>query len=405
MNHPEIRGKMTDAGKIDEDAVLRARVLLLGSDRPTRREEVEAYRVLARVSPLTYLPKLAGALILLGYEARAEETKVALHAEAADAVRRLPAGVPARAELMQRALGAYERSLFGAGRRAEGRAVCEELAESGRGGRLPEVRAEEGRHREAAALLGAVAAEAAEVSDWTVYPWAAELSAAGLHEEAVDAFALAVTKGRRKAAEDDTPLAGLVWELVHHAGLLDEAGRPGEAGAARREALELLVRLAADGEPKSWSNILHWWVTLFTLSGRAAEPAASPAAPMPPFGAAGHEWSPDTREAYVAGIPALEAEAAALAGAGDGDHRLPERYAVHRRLTLRRSFATEWHGHRIEEPLRPLFDEGVALARRLAGTRPAALPQALTDRAMFLVAVGRFGEALDDYREAIVTHA
>lgn len=394
---------MTDAGKIDQDAVLRARVLLLGSDRPSRRDEVYAYRLLAQVSPAAYLPKLVVALVAYGYDARTDGARAALHAEAAEAARRLAPDAPDRAGLWGRALGACERSLFRVGRRAEARAVCEELAEAGHGGRLATVRAEEGRHREAAALLGAVVAGEQEPSDWTVYQWAAELSAAGLHEEAVGAFAVALVRGRRLAAEDRTPLAGLVWELVHHARLLEAAGRPAEAVEARREALGLLTRLARDGEPKSWSNILSWWVTLFLLSGRDREPAASPATPVPPFGAEGLDWSPDTLEAYLGGIPGREAEATGLAAAGDD--RSPELCAVWRRLTLRRSFAAERHTHRIEERLRPLFDEGVALARRLAGTHPAALSLALTDRAMFLVAAKRYEEALADYREAIVTHA
>ncbi|MGW5423309.1 hypothetical protein [Streptomyces sp. NPDC003943] len=390
---------MTETGKIDQDALLRARVLLLGSGRLSLREEVGAYRVIAQASPRPYLPKLVRALISYGYD-KAPEPRLALHAEAAEAARAMDTDLPKRTEALRDALSAYERSLFGLGRRAEGRAVCEELAEAGHVGRLATVLAEEGRHREAAALLGAFVAEAKEPSDWTVYQWAAGLSAAGLHAEAVEAFAVVVAKRRRLAAEDGTPLAGLVWELVHHARLLDAAGRPDEGAEVRREVLGLLARLAEEAESKSWGNHLSWWVTLFLLSGRDREPAASPAAPTPPFGTHLHEWSPDTREPYFDGIPALEEEAARLRTAD----RLPELFAVHGRLTHRSTLFRVNRSWQIEESLRPLFDEGVALARHPKAP-PGALRQALTDRAMFLVAANRYEEALADYREAIVTHA
>ncbi|MFE4332092.1 hypothetical protein ACFRQM_22530 [Streptomyces sp. NPDC056831] len=54
MNHSE---------NVDQDAVLRARTMLLGSGGLSVEQEIEAYRVLAGVSPLTYLPKLSEALV------------------------------------------------------------------------------------------------------------------------------------------------------------------------------------------------------------------------------------------------------------------------------------------------------------------------------------------------------
>ncbi|MFI8519598.1 hypothetical protein ACIGEZ_17435 [Streptomyces sp. NPDC085481] len=395
---------------VDQDAVLRARTLLLGSARLSTRQEVEAYRVLAQVSPRAYLPKLAEALVSHGYDASAE-VRLALHAEAAEAARRIDPDAPNRTKQLHRALEAYEHSLFRAGLRAEGRAVCEEMAEAGRygfergqvesrwygHGRLATVLAEEGRHREAAEMHGRMVRSAgAGVADWNVIEWAAELGAAGLHEEAVAAFALVVDDRRREATEDRTPLGSLAWDLVHHTRLLETAGRGAEAAATRRETLELLARLARTGESRSWSNILAWWATLFVLSGRPAEPAPSPDAPVPPFGTESHQWSPDTRQAYFDAVPALEAEAARLSRAG----RLAELCAVHRRLTLRSALRAARRSYLIEEPLRPLFDEGVALARRLPGGHPA-LPQALTDRAMFLVAAERYGEAYADFAEAV----
>lgn len=56
------------SGNVDQDAVLQARNVLLSSARPTRRQEAEAYRVLAKVSPASYAPKLANALIHLSFD-------------------------------------------------------------------------------------------------------------------------------------------------------------------------------------------------------------------------------------------------------------------------------------------------------------------------------------------------
>lgn len=50
--------------------------------------------------------------------------------------------------------------------------------------------------------------------------------------------------------------------------------------------------------------------------------------------------------------------------------------------------------------LRPLFDQGVALARRLP-TAPGTLAETLTDRAMFLVAAQRYEEAHADFAAAV----
>lgn len=411
MNHSE---------NVDHDAVLRARTMLLGSDRPSLSQEVQAYRVLARVSPAAYLPKLVRALVSYGYEVGDKgglEPRLALHAEAAAAGRRIDVGEPNRTELLCRALDVYQRTLLSAGRRAEAFAVGEEMAEVGRlgfergqvaspgygEGRLAQVLAEEGRHAEAAELCGRYAlSRRPEVSFWTTVEWAAELDAAGRPEEALAAFTELVDDTRSGAEVDTSPLATLVWELVHRSRMFDAAGHRREAGADRQEALLVLSLLAESGERKVWSNILTWWVTLFALSGRAAEPAGSREAPVPPFGAGYLHWSPDTREAYFGEIPVLEAEVAELTGAG----RLAEAVAAHHRLARRSAVFQEKRTYLIEEPLRPLFDEGVALARRLdASVEPVGagteLARTLTDRAMFLVAAQRYEEAHADFVEVV----
>ncbi|MEV7502683.1 hypothetical protein [Streptomyces sp. NPDC093018] len=103
---------------IDHDEVLRARVLLLGSGRPSRAQLLGAYRVLAEVSPKAYLPRLVDALLALRRESRDPQMEVALAAEASRAARRTEAGAPDRAERLCRALDAYQASLFALGRRA-----------------------------------------------------------------------------------------------------------------------------------------------------------------------------------------------------------------------------------------------------------------------------------------------
>ncbi|MEU8764638.1 hypothetical protein [Streptomyces sp. NPDC048659] len=396
---------------LDHEAVLRARVLLLASGELDPWRALGAYRVLAEVSPRAYAPRLAEAL--LGHRRRTDvpEHRLALAEEAATAARRCAGDSPRGARALRAALGAYEHELFAAGRREEGRAVCAELAETGAYGRLATVLAEDGRHAEAAELhelrLGGAAAagpgapgasEVSEVSDWTLIGWAAELDAAGRTERALEVFGRLVDGKRRRAAADRAPLAVLVWLLHHYAGMLADADRPAEAATARREASDALDRLAAGGEPVSWSDIRATWVTLFALSGRRDEPAATPGAPVPALGTyAGHGWSPDVRAAWSASVPELERAAAAAGGP-------PEAVVVQRRLTVRRAMRWEFCGPRDGAALLPSYDEGIALARALpddggAATRATAA-RALADRAMFLLALKRYGEARRDFAEA-----
>ncbi|MFF7888884.1 hypothetical protein ACH40F_49060 [Streptomyces sp. NPDC020794] len=422
---------MDHADKVDQDAVLRARTMLLGSGRLSLGQQVEAYRVLSVVSPLTYLPKLTEALLSYGYAPEVRdhpEVQLARHAEAAVTARRVDAGDPKRTELLVRALSAYRYELYAAGRRAEGFAICEEMAEAGRWGfahgqvsspmyghgPLTAVLAEDGRHREAAELCGKLVQAArsegsAKVSFWAMVEWAAELDAAGRHYAALEAFADIVDASRAEVDEEgSTPLAILIWQLVHQAGMLDAAGHRVEARGAREEALAFLSELDETGERKSWSNILSWWTTLYALSGRSAEPVPLSKAPAPPFGLPFHDWSPDIKQAYFNGLPALEEQVASLREAAKTDPcgHLPELVALHRRLTIRSALYREQRSHRILKPLRPLFNAGVALARRLADVAGVeqsreALGRALTDRSMFLVAAQQYGEAYDDYREVL----
>ncbi|KQX57034.1 hypothetical protein ASE09_25565 [Streptomyces sp. Root66D1] len=388
---------MGNEERFSRDAVLRARALLLASEWPSLRERVGAYRVLAEVSPRAYLPKLTQALGEWAREQGDPEHRQSLYAEVVDVLRRLGAEVPDGARQLRFALRGYEHALFTAGRRAEGRVVCEELAETEPYGRFAVVLAEEGRHAEAAELYGRhLRSDSTGGTDWARIEWAAELDAAGRHEEALRAFEHLVEDSRGRAAADRAPLASLVWKLNEYARMLRAVGRPAEEAAARREILALLARLARDGEPVIWSDIRGTWSTLFALSGRGAEPAATPESPQPPFGShLQHGWSPDTLEAFFASVAALEEEAAALRESGD-----PAGAAVaHRRLTLRRALHWETTGRRSEETLGRALDEGVTLARNLPGDDDA-VARALTDRAMYLVAAKRYAEALADFTEA-----
>lgn len=402
--------------------------MLLGSGELSLVQRVEAYRVLAEVSPRAYLPKLCRALLSRGYadEFRSRpDIQLALHAEAAFAARRIDTAEPKRTALLVDALDAYQYALYAAGRRADGLAVCEEMADAGRRGfeegqvtsparghrRLAAVLAEEGRHREAAEIHASSVrpGDADDADFWSRVEWAAELDAAGQRTEALEAFGGLVALTRRDCEADGTSPAVLTWELVHHSCMLDTAGLRSEAGAARKEALVLLEELGRTGERKSRGDTLHRWTCLLALSGRPAEPPASSRTPAPPFGSPIHLWSPDVVHTYFEGIPALEAAAAALAepARADPHNHLAELIAVHRRLTIRSALFCTRRTDRILQPLRPLFDEGVTLARRPADL-PAvgpdlgrdALCRALTDRSMFLVAAQQYGEAYEDFREA-----
>ncbi|MGW1881348.1 hypothetical protein [Streptomyces sp. NPDC001970] len=418
MNHSE---------NVDQDTVLRARTMLLGSGRLGLHQEVGAYRVLAEVSPLAYLPRLTRALLTLSHREFRDRPEIRLSVieEAVAAARRFDEREPKRAELLIDALDAYQHRLYALGRRAEGFSVREEIAEIGRQafeagqvsspvyglGPLATALAEEGRHREAAQAYGKIVeagrsqGRTARTPDWSMLEWSAELDAAGEHAAALDAFAELVGNTRAELDEGDTSLAILVWDLVRFSQMLDAHGRCGEAHEARGEALGLLTELAETGERKGWSSILAWWAVLLGLSGRADEQPASPGEPAPPFGS-DLGWSPDVRQAYFDGRTALEHDAAALASLARTDPRghLAELVAVHRRLTIRSAIHWQARTYLIMEPLRPLFDQGVTLARRLAeldkGHGSAMLARALTDRSTLLIAVRCYAEALADFQEA-----
>ncbi|MHC5904834.1 hypothetical protein ACVNF4_13155 [Streptomyces sp. S6] len=378
---------MANSKSVDQDAVLRARMMLLGSGRRSLREEVQAYRVLVQVSPRAYLGKLATALVSYSYAPEFKERPeivFALCGEAVEAARKVEAEDPQRAAVLVRALGAYERELFAAGRREEGLAACREAAEAGPEGsaRLGVVLAEEGRYAAAAEVSG----REPGASVWALVRHAGNLEAAGQHGAASETVRRLVDGRRRALAAREGSSASVLWALVQHSRMAGTTA----AGAVRAEALGLLKELAVGGERGGWSDAVPFWKTLLALSARSLEPGGFPA---PAFGADVALWSPDVRRAWFAGLDGLEREAA------DPDAGPRQLRVVQHRLTVRSALFHENRTLRMEQALRPLFDRSVELAREPGDGE--WLARTLTDRAMFLVVVRRYREAYEDYREAV----
>ncbi|MFD0267275.1 hypothetical protein ACFVGY_11845 [Streptomyces sp. NPDC127106] len=120
---------MNHSANINHDAVLRARVSLLGSEKPPVRQRVAAYRILVQVSPLAYLSRLAVDLIKYSREfADQPEIARALRAESVDAARRLCALEPGRQRLLVTSLAALRNQLDLMDRKEEAAAVRREMA-------------------------------------------------------------------------------------------------------------------------------------------------------------------------------------------------------------------------------------------------------------------------------------
>ncbi|MGW1773244.1 hypothetical protein [Streptomyces sp. NPDC002104] len=133
---------MNPTENINHDAVLRARVALLGSGTLPVRERVAAYRVLVQVSPLAYLPLLAVALFAYsGQFAHRPGIVLALRAESVAAARRMCALEPEESQLLVTALVHYREQLLLMERPEELSSVESELsALVASGGGSPRVR-------------------------------------------------------------------------------------------------------------------------------------------------------------------------------------------------------------------------------------------------------------------------
>ncbi|MFG2998758.1 hypothetical protein [Streptomyces sp. NPDC048340] len=134
---------MNPTENINHDAVLRARVALLGSGTLPVRQQVAAYRVLVQVSPLAFLPLLAVALFAYSRQEFTDRPDIALalRAESVAAARRMCALEPERTQLLLTSLFHYREQLALMDLPAELAAVEAEMtALVGSGGGLTSVR-------------------------------------------------------------------------------------------------------------------------------------------------------------------------------------------------------------------------------------------------------------------------
>lgn len=413
---------MTQSGRVDYDQVARAQALLLTRRRMSPAALVSAYKTVRTETPNAYTEALVEALISRGHELNGE-TRLTAWTEAVEVARRGVEQDPRTAKVLIKALNWYQHVLCDVGRRPEALEACREQALAGKRAydngvvasptygtwdlacRL----AEEGEHAEAAALFEAMVHDDERAKPghdfWDRIAWIAEMEAAGQDASARDALRAMADEDRRQADQHTSPYADVVWEQLLLAAMNREHGREQEAERCDRTAEEVLTMLAADGEPRSWSNNLSSWVILIGLTGRSQDRPA-PAAPEPPL-FANSGWSPDVRRDYVdRGRDHLQSEVARLVELAEREPsaHLAELVETQRKFTLRS--AKYWH-HRtwyIPDELRSCFDEGVELARRLVDIDEplgrAALSRALADRTSIHVAALDFPPALRDFQQA-----
>lgn len=412
---------MHHTGKIDQDDIVRARNILLASGRRTPQEEVDAYRVLARVGPASYLPLLSRALRRLSYDTGSgtwHPDRLALHEEAVAAARAVDPAEPARADVLYEALDARQRDLYDLGRRTEGLAVRAEMLAVGRAqaelsgsSHVKGLRIwanglfEEGRYAEAAdALTESVAASLPEGSRsgalaWSILEWIAALRDAGRRDEALAAFETLIGVQAADAAKNPDATACHVYSLIGYARLLDTYGRGERATLVRREILIRLTELTETRERKSWGSYgaVFWTVLLSFADTEGGHPS----------GAEPLQWSPDARRRYFVGRHTLREEVDALAprATENPDEHLPELVRLHRLLTIRSTVYWQNRTHLFRDHVRPLFNESVNLARRLSHHAPSSTPHTLADllldRSTFHLAAHELVPALDDFREAL----
>ncbi|WP_079193516.1 hypothetical protein [Streptomyces sp. CB02488] len=420
---------MNQLRKVDQDDIVRARNVLLASGRRTPSEEVDAYRVLAHVSPVSYLPLLASALQRLSYDGgsgKRHASCLALCEEAVAVARSIDAAEPGRADVLYRALDTFQGELYRVGRHSEGLALRAEMLAMGRAQAElsgdPVVKglhewaaglSEEGRYAEAADAMTELVTAMLSYEPrsgtlvWSLLEWIAALHDAGRSGEALAAFETLVGTEAAEAADDRRSMAGHLYSLIGYAQMLDAYGRAEQAALARQEALVLLERLADTSERKSWSGYrTSFWAVLLSMSGAESGRPASDG-PHPSSGADPMHWSPRAKQRYFDSRHALreEVDTLALRAAEDPDRHLAELVRLNRVLTIRSAVYWQSRDHRFAEEAHSLFDDGVSLARRLARHDPGegkrALARNLIDRSTFHTAAGEFGSALDDFRQAL----
>ncbi|MGW4381182.1 hypothetical protein [Kitasatospora sp. NPDC004531] len=417
---------MPSSSPVDPDDVLRARTKLLASGRLSYRDQVDAHRVLARVSPAAHLPRLVNALMLLAgnsYPPQSSAAGLALCEEAVTAARAVDPADPARTRLLFWALHSCQRHLYELDRRTEALAIRAELAdiERARTTCSPDGianglhlwacgLAEDGRHTEAADALGEWAAGFPADHPYTegvatsLVQRAATLAAAGRSDEALAVFGTFVGLEAEQAADDRGAMPSHFQALALHAELLDRHGHRERAAAERQSALAVLAGASPEWEPPR-SSRTPLWPVLLSCSADRERPAAD--LPHPPPGAHSRHWSPAVRQRCFDGVATLRQQADALAerAAEDPGRHLPELVRLHRTLTARSAVRDARSSDPVPASVRPLLDEGVELARRLLRHDPTAgrraLAAALVDRSTFRAFTRERPAALDDFREAL----
>jgi hypothetical protein len=413
---------MTQSGRVGYDQVARAQALLLDRRRLAPAALVAAYRTVRTATPNAYTEQLIEALISHGH-VQSGEARVALWSEAVQTARRAAEADPRLTKALVSALHWYQHGLCDVGRRAEALDVCREKALAGarayQSGIVPSPTfgsrdlacrlAEEGEHAESAALFEAMVRDGEREKSgkdfWTRIAWIAEMEAADQDTSARSALQALINEDRQHAEQHTGAYAFVIWELLLLASMDREHGREQDAERCDLETEDLLTMLAADGEPKNWSNILASWVVLISLTGRKQDRPAPGKPEAPLF--THHDWSPDVRVDYLGdGRERLASEVIQLAELAEHEPcaHLAELVEVQRKYTLRSVKYWELRTWRVPDELRRCFDTGVHLARRLVDVNEslgrAALSRALADRTSMHVAARDFPPALRDFQHA-----
>lgn len=414
---------MTQPGRVDYDQVARAQALLLTRHRLSPTALVAAYRTVRTAKPDAYTDLFVKALIAYNH-GPTPAARVPACAEAVEVARTAAEHDPRYLELQVTALNAYQQGLCDAGRRAEALEACREMAATGRRAHAAGVvesptfgsralgfhLAEIGQHAEAAELLGAIVQDTTRETwsgdFWMRIAWIAELEAAGSAETARDALQTLVDEDRLEAEQETGPYAMVIWEQLLLASMDREHGRSHEAEQCEADTESLLVRLAAEGEPKNWSNILAFWAALASLTGRKQD-QPEPGEPEPLMFAGLSDGTPVLKRAYrLEGRDRLRSEVLRLKELAEHDRQthLAHLVEVYRMYTLRSVSYREMRTWQISDELRTLFDNGIRLARMLVDVDErlgrAKLRRALADRTGMHVAARDFPPALRDFSNA-----
>lgn len=383
---------------------------------------VAAYRTVRTAMPDAYTEFFIEALTTYGFSVRGE-AQIAAWNEAVETARRAADADPRMTKVLVEALTRYQHGLLDAGHHAEALAVCREMAQVGKrafdNGVVPTPTfgswqlacrlSENGEHEEAARLLDEIVRDdqraGEHTSFWTKVAWIAELEAAGRDIAARGALRELIDEDRRKADQQTRAYAIVIWEQLFLAFIDRAHGREEETERCDQETEALLTMLAADGEPKNWSNILALWAVLIGVTGRRQDPTRPEGGETPLF--SDLNWAPyGHRERLADSHERFQAEVARIAELAEREPslHLRELVEVQRDFTVRSVKYWNLKSWRVTDELRTCFDQGVVLASKLVDLDEpagrAALARALADRAGMHVAARDFPPALRDFQQA-----